>query len=497
MSRHGKSPKRYEGLLVTASFLFSLAYLLWQRYAFESWDFDVYLLNARYWLHEGAYFEILRPPLAPFLLLVYRLFFGWSLAPYAYTIACMVLFLVATLILSKTLGVKHHYLYPLTILNPFFLAYATLEGTELLSLSLVALYISLWAMGRDSGPVGALAFLSRYNNAPLMVLEFARRNPRKILKNLVLAGLMVAPWLLYNQYHYGNPLASPIDNYGLNIYYRSMYYSYPKNPIMLILPFGPLIFLAVPGLYYLATTRHTGTQKKAWLGLALLSLAVFASYWLPPQPVERYLFPLTLVAGALSGVTLQNLEPSRRKQFLALLLVLGIIVTMPLGVLYLPVKAASPLCSDAVVADRMLSIIKEKGIENCSIVSNAWVYLQARRVHAVPHPRFGEAFRKYLEEGYYGVFSVALDDVSYMPFSSNEYTIVYQDHDIIVLAPHARECKPPEPWDLSFIEQLNKNLELAGIGDKYDYCRVAFEKFGLDQECRKLEELIARGIPPE
>ncbi len=49
-------------------FIISTSYFLYQNINNYSWDFVSYLLNYEYLFQEGNYFEILRPPMMPFLL---------------------------------------------------------------------------------------------------------------------------------------------------------------------------------------------------------------------------------------------------------------------------------------------------------------------------------------------------------------------------------------------------------------------------------------------
>ena len=81
-------------------------------------------------------------------------------------------------------------------LSWFVLFYATQEGTELLTLALIQLFLVQIINKKVGGQYLALAFLARYNSIVLAPFMFLNKNYKKIIKNFIYFILLVFPWLL-------------------------------------------------------------------------------------------------------------------------------------------------------------------------------------------------------------------------------------------------------------------------------------------------------------
>ncbi|MEM4331075.1 MAG: hypothetical protein QW273_03655, partial [Candidatus Pacearchaeota archaeon] len=215
-------------LLLICFFLVTI-FFCWQNYWQRGWDFSVYVLNGKYLFYNGEYFEVYRPPLAPFLLGIFW-FFG-EIGNFFYIIFVSSLFLISSIILSDFLFKEYfkkynlkkeeiRFLFYLLILNPFTLYYSLIEGTELLALSFFILFTFSFLSKRVSGHFLALSFLSRYNFLIFFPFLFFSKDIKRILKNLVAFFSVIFPWLFFNYLKYGNWFASILDSYYLNIYRR-------------------------------------------------------------------------------------------------------------------------------------------------------------------------------------------------------------------------------------------------------------------------------------
>ena len=97
-----------ENLLIVFVFVSSTSFFIYQHSTGISWDFSVYVLNAKYIFSDGKYFEWLRPPLIPVFLGLFSLF-GWKASEYLFIIFTSGLFLFSSIKLSKKLNLPKHF----------------------------------------------------------------------------------------------------------------------------------------------------------------------------------------------------------------------------------------------------------------------------------------------------------------------------------------------------------------------------------------------------
>ena len=86
-------------------FLISTFVFIYQRSLIHSWDFSVYIMNARYLFYDGTYFELYRAPMVPFLLAIFNIFTE-SLGKYLFVIFVSILFFISSVYLGKVLRKK-------------------------------------------------------------------------------------------------------------------------------------------------------------------------------------------------------------------------------------------------------------------------------------------------------------------------------------------------------------------------------------------------------
>src|SRR5437016_2218738 len=84
--------------IVTLFFL-STSFFLYHHYSNLSWDFSIFVLNAKYWVGSSNYYEVLRPPLMSFLILILSPL-TWQVSEYIYIIIISAVFMFSTIKLS-------------------------------------------------------------------------------------------------------------------------------------------------------------------------------------------------------------------------------------------------------------------------------------------------------------------------------------------------------------------------------------------------------------
>ena len=322
-----------ENRVVTLLFIASTAYFILQHLSHLSWDFSVYMMNAEYWRGIGGYFEVQRPPLMPVILLALGIL-GRQTAELLFIILTSGLFFYSTVVLADACATSRKIFYALS-LNAFFLVFATVNGSELLSLVLIELFLAALITGRVSGIFFGLAFLARYPVIGLAPLFLFHRRLWSMIKNGFLAMLAVTPWLMYNQYTTGNALTSIANSYAQNVKFR--YYIHQAPEIVHFLEvlnlLTPLVIIGA-GMSIYAAYKTAAKEKKKddkresrggedktraffssahflvkthftdFLMFAFFFLVV-AGYMRTPLKFDRYLFNITIPAVYFSAKALQ------------------------------------------------------------------------------------------------------------------------------------------------------------------------------------------------
>src|SRR3989344_3792254 len=120
-------------------FILSTSFFIYQHSVNLSWDFSAYVSNAQYWAGDRDYYEPYRPPLMPLSLIILSIF-SWKFAEYIFIILVSLLFLYSSSRVAEALNVDKALFY-LFSLSPFALFHGMISGTEILSLSLLELFV--------------------------------------------------------------------------------------------------------------------------------------------------------------------------------------------------------------------------------------------------------------------------------------------------------------------------------------------------------------------
>lgn len=441
-------------------YLFSAIFFIFQHSSGVAWDFSAYVLNAKYLFAGGYYFEFFRPPLTPFLLGVFSVF-GWIAAEYLYIIFVSTLYLFSCIKFAKTFGIDKKIFYALA-LNPFVLLYGLAEGTELLGLSLLILFVTyLSDSGKKSGFFLFLAALTRYNNFLYLPLIFLRRNLRKIAVTLGIFSLTFLPWLLYNYFVTGSSLTSMADAYAFNIKYRD-YIKMPMQAEQFLLAFNYLLPFFILGLLL----NLKKIKEIDFIMVFVLILTIY-SYFSTPIKLERYLFNLVLPSVYFSSILLTKWKNKIIFYILPILTVFIIFYGNFLGLQY--TKLDSNNYGEAL-----------KDLDDCMVASNGWVYINyLGSISDVP-PR-EEQFANKIGEGYR---IVLYKNIGEPPYTFNmtflqQFPII-KETSFYILFGNKSICKPVYKVNKTYIQNLNEFLfETYNYTEESNPCKIILGKFCL------------------
>ncbi len=420
-------------------FILSTSFFIYQHTInHQLWDFYVYLMNGKYWFHNGFYFELYRAPLAPLML---GLLGGNLFAEYAFIVLVSALFAIVTYFLSKKLEIDEVTFYAL-LLNIFLLFEGMANGTELLSLVFLELGILLILIDDfKSGIAFALATLARYTMLPYSILILFHKNWKKILIAILLAVATFLPWLIYNKIYFGNYFASMADSYALNVYFRGYMVQPPKLIDFLVV--GNVLWIP----FAIGLTKFK-MKKEEIIFLVVFAIAIF-NYVTTPLKIPRYLFPLILPIAFFSSKVVNKK--------IAVALFLAMLITA-----FILQPAQPPFY------EKPIEKIKSLGLENCEIESNLWPLLDYAGLPTEPnvHPDIAQ---KEIENGKIMVLYKNVEGFA------NVTPVIY-DGGSYIIAGYKNCTKMKTPIVYIYLNKLNYNNELEGKNKTYSYCDVFFPK---------------------
>jgi len=445
--------------ILTTAFIIVTSLFIMQHASEYSWDFHAYTLNGEYLLHDGSYFEPLRPPLMPTLIGLFEYLLPRTIAEYAFIILASTLFLYASIKLADSLGMNRTLLYLLSS-QTYVLATGLTNGTELLAYSFTSLFLSSILANKTSGVFIGLAGLSRYANlslAPLMLFQ-----PKKIVKNALVFGLTLLPWLAYNYFTYGNIFLSIADQYANNIYFRE----YLHTPIKLFdfLLVGNIIWpIALIGLWDFRKNTKRNTI------LAIIAILTIVSYINTPLKSARYLFMLTLPLAIWAYEGLRVLPRLMSKQTLAI----SIFTLFTISIIGTAHSMETP--GTRHIYEDALAQLDDHA--NCSIMSNAWVELNYLGRPTQDFPR-KELVEKRISEGQIIIMFNQVGEPAYA-----------RDADFLSTFPQIARtrtytiigtgCAPITANDKPYMTKLANTIEeIHGYRTEDRPCRILFGRYG-------------------
>ena len=446
-----KNPVKY-----TFLWIFALASFLLGHFLYVGWDFSAYVLNAQYFFGEGSFFEIYRPPLMSVLLGTFS-FLGWKAAEYMYIILIACLFFYSSVRLARSTQLDV-FLYSLFSLNAFVLLFGLVEGTELLALALLQLFLALvleekWYAGFFLG----LACLTRY---PLVIF-FSLLIFHKQWKNWIFGAgsfiLAFIPWFVYNHIYYGNIFYSIADSYALNILYRDYLFGHFTWSYLL---FAGNILLPFAFLGILLFVLKKDFSRRNML---LFTFFLVLLYSLSTQKVDvlRYYIPLTIPFAFFSVSIFQSFTSQRKKMFLTTI-VLCSLFFLGYGFLHYQQEHFETVAQEI-----------KNYTNDCALKSNIWVPLSYYGALSAPFPQ-EKMLPYYIEQGYYVLFFYSAREPEYMLNESYllQFPVVVTREEYILLG---EGCLAQELVTKSYVERLNVYLfQIHNYTVSEDPCEILF-----------------------
>lgn len=427
--------------LITAVFIASLAFWIYQHAYGFSWDFAVYSLNGRYLLHDGSFFEWSRPPLAPTLMAVLG-FAGMVAAEYLYIIFVAALFLYACVRFCRAARIDVTAYYVFALQAPAVLL-GMKDGTELLSLALLQLFLAE-LHARRSGLLFGLSLMARYANIVYLPLLFLRKKRAAAAVALLLAGVTLVPWLAYNTALTGNALSSFIDFYLINVRFREPNVSFSP------LDFALMAGIVLPFFAYGVWKTRKKKDKNRSIILAFCALAVLG-YMLTSIKYVRFLFPLIMPLAYFAAQAVK-----KRTVLVAFFLINAALVI-----------AAAALIPEAALPEGSYHY-RLAAHEPCKSISNVWVALHYYGSSAEPTVSnvvqghmIETDVNKSLSEGYRIVLFKYASEPSYVKnLTFLRQFPVREENDVFIVL--GNECNAPAPVAATFLERLRKEAAAHG-----------------------------------
>ena len=457
--------------IFVAVFVLSTFVFFSQHARNDSWDFHSYVLNGEYWFHEGSYFEPLRPPLVPVIMGLLE-FVSRNFAEYGYILLASALFAFGMFRLASSLHLNSSYLYALSC--TFYIMTVGLgDGTELLAFGFLSLFIASLVKNEVSGHWLGLMILSRYTSISLLPLLLVRK--KEIWKDVALVGLFLAPWLVYNYVTYENFFASIADQYANNIFFRDYIHTPIKwqdflQVINVLLPFT---------LIEVIGKLRSGVKNWKKSDLLLFAIAALTIYGYVNIPIKsaRYLFNLALPAGVWATEGIQRLSQHFGKKAVKWACV---------GVFLLSFVIASNIIGDdmknTTVYVNAITDLQERGLSNCSVMSNGWVELAYYGLTAQDFPR-KELMNKSLESGELIVLFPHIGEPDYAKDEEflNQFPKITVAEKYTILG---KGCNPARKNDALFVKKLADTIEqMHGYRTEERPCFLLFKNGLLQDMC--------------
>ncbi|MBL7051799.1 MAG: hypothetical protein ISS01_01790 [Nanoarchaeota archaeon] len=401
------------------------------------WDFSVYVLNAQYWFGNGMYFEIERAPLMSLMIGFFSIF-TWKFAEYLYIILVSSLFFFSSVKLAEVFKVDKLVFY-LFSLNAFVLVYGLIEGTDLLALSLLGLFLAYllkndWKAGLFLG----LACLTRYTFVIFLPLLLFHKKIRSFILSCLSYCLVFVPWFIYNKIVYDNIFYSIASSVALNVVYRD-YIQSSIDYMNFVYAWNILIPLIVIGLVYFVWKERI--DRKYLLIFGFIALSFYSVYNLKSN-IVRYFMIFTIPGALFASYAMKKIK------WKTFIVVAFIILTL--------VSTAFVFSSERFVNEDY----EDLGIDDeCALKTNLWVTFNYNERIAEVFPR-KELVSHYIDEGYYMLFKYNAREPEYMFNESfmSEFPVVYQDEEYILIG---EGCVEISSVDESYIDRLNNDLLLA------------------------------------
>lgn len=434
--------------IIIIAFALSTIWFMAQHASGLSWDFSVYVLNGRYLLWDGLYYDWNVAPVVPVLLGLFQPF--GPLAEYMFILLASLVWLAACLKFADSFGLDRRILYVLA-LNPAVLVFGLRNGTELLAASMLLLFLSEWfARKKARGALAlAVATLVRYPSmifAPLLLTA----DWKKFVKGILLAACLISTWLAFNWAVAGNPLASIENSFALN----AMQNEYVK-PIVNVPELLVFINFVIPLAAVGILTRLKSAKKMDYVMLVIFGLMIATFAFMAVKDV-RYIFATTVPAMYFGAAVLRNSKKNLLWAILSASLAIAVLATIAIPHL----RPELPGMYVSALADA----------DNCMFASNAWIFMNYLGLPTEPTP-WNEQIDEKIDAGYRLLMFKPDAEPEWQHNSTFTSGLpMIAETDAYVIFGHKDRCAPQIAVDSSYMKRLNEHLAAVGM-PKYYPCK--------------------------
>ncbi len=461
-------------------FLASTLFFLYQHAINTSWDFTVYVSNAKYWAGQSALFEAIRPPVMPFAILLLGIF-GWKTAEYLYIIAASLLFAYSSIAFARAFKVNENVFY-LFSLTPLVLFYGLINGAELPSLAFLELSV-VFSLRKSwlAGIFLALACLSRYNLLAFVPLLVLQRNVKTIFQSILAFFIMFVPWFAYNFWEYGNFFTSIADSYAMNFLYRS-YLIQPVRYEHFVMAAAWLLPLVVWGICLLLRQWKSvlgkgnllSFAKREWASLMIVAIIILTAYQYAQTPVKsaRYLISLAAPIAYFSAISFKKLQEKRPHLAKA-----AIFAFILFNVVWLGNQDTSNVYQTDSGYRTAISALENLSIVDCRTMSNVWPVLHYFGKNAEPAPR-RELVNKTLADGDFFLlfYSAGEPDWAMNRTFLRTLPVLAETNTFAVIGNKTR-CNPERPVDRTYLSLTQEHYLLVHNATlNINPCFILFQK---------------------
>lgn len=482
--------------IILILFITSTVFFIFQHANSISWDFCSYVLNAKYLFSQGTYFELLRPPLAPLIIGLFGVF-GWRAAEFIFIIFTSILFCYSSNKFAKTVNLSPTAFYALS-LNTYLLLNGLINGTELLALAFLELFVSYLIENKSkSGLFLGLSALSRYTGLALVPLLVFHLKIKNIFKSLIWFGATVSGWFVYNLIKTGNFFTSVADQYANNILYRQ-YLMQPVNwnhfieVQQVLIPFfiiGVIIVLykiirgaIVEKIKSLRDILKYVDKIKAELIMIILLAYFCISYIQTPIKSSRYLFSFMLptIYFSVIGINYILSKIKGNKNMLKTIILIIIVI----NVVTLIITTNKLEYESTPIYESAITQLDELNLSQCETSSNSWVMLSYLGQHSIPALQ-KELVNKSIENNQTIILFNHVKEPTYVDDKNFLKTlpILYKNDRYVIIS--NGHCKKISKFDKTYLRLKAEGIyELANYHININPCHIIFRnKEILERTC--------------
>ena len=362
----------------------------------KNWDMLVRILNARHIFFNGYYYEPMRALLESFIIGIF-LFISKPYAVYLFIFLVSAIFFVSVYYLSKALKLNFPFLF-LFLLSPFVFFYGIKNGSDLLVISFIIIYIVAILKDKPvlAGVFLSLAFVSKSYAilfSPLLLFFLWNRKTKGVL-NLIISAvsaiLALLPYFIYNFLAYGNFLYS----IGLSYLYLDIFSSYTSLSLSIshimnipLIGFIEIVFPAALLVLFFVYERdyfvkRISKHKKEYSIIIAACILSFLVYFSVANlmvstglSIFRFILPLSIFMYILAF----SFFKEKQMKFVYVFFLVSFLIAVIL--LY----SSSLYSFHLSYAKSAVSVFTSVyNASNCTVSSNEWVYLDYLGLNAVP-----------------------------------------------------------------------------------------------------------------